>query len=218
MGRLHLLGAALAAAVLATALTVGPSYASTTSAQRAAVKLARSELLKRSLLPGGWRIDSPAPHSAGSPTCARFHPRLPAFLGSAVSPVFAPSSSGPFLAEAIWVYSSAAQARTAWRRVARRGFRHCVAESLTAGSGNGVTFTADRSRMLRSFRMGSNVRFRVSGIAATSGQTTPVYLDEVLLLRGRSIGVVSLSSFSLPPHRALELRLTRLAAKQMTNS
>jgi hypothetical protein len=57
--------------------------------------------------------------------------------------------------------------------------------------------------------------FRVDGRATESGQSTPVYLDVVLIARGRVVVELELSSFESPARASLELRLARTLARRI---
>jgi hypothetical protein len=57
--------------------------------------------------------------------------------------------------------------------------------------------------------------YRVNGQATTPGQNVPVYLDVVLITRGRYVSELQLSNFDNPPSHSLELRLARLLASRL---
>lgn len=59
-------------------------------------------------------------------------------------------------------------------------------------------------------------RYRVRGTATTSGQNTDVYLDMIVLGRGQTIAVLSLSSVESPVGGRLERRLARKAARRLS--
>lgn len=181
--------------------------------------LARAELLRRTDLGAGWQTISAAPRRTPELTCGSFSPHVGGVVerGAASSATFALDSGGPFVAQASYVYASAAQERALWSRLARLGLGRCLKQSLVRGSGHGITFTATGVKEFSAPKLGVMTRaFRVSGMAATTDQSLPVYLDVVLLGAGRSISALSLSSFDVPPARSLELRLGRKIAPRLS--
>ena len=181
--------------------------------------LARGALLRRADLGPGWSQASPAGKPAPL-TCSQFQPATAGVVetGSASSPTFQQSSSGPFVADSAYVYASAAEERAYWDKVMRPGLLRCVAAALTQGSGSGLRFTVTAKQRLTLPKLPSSAAgYRVSGTASGSGQTIDVYLDMVVLGRGRAISAISLSTFSQPVDRRLELRLARLAANRLAH-
>jgi hypothetical protein len=55
----------------------------------------------------------------------------------------------------------------------------------------------------------------VQGTATSSGQTNDVYLDMIVVGRGRLITTISITSFSDPVDSGFERRLARAAAHRM---
>jgi hypothetical protein len=174
----------------------------------------RQALLRRADLGRGWSTEAAAPARAPSLTCRAFSPRLPGVhLRAAVaSPTFQQTTQGPFVSQAAYVYGSAAREQMAWRRIVTPRLLRCAVAALATGSGGGASFTVT-SRQVSSVRRpaGAVARYRVRGTATASGQTMPVFLDELVLRRAAIITVVDVSSFNAPPSDALERHLAALA-------
>jgi hypothetical protein len=209
----------LAAAVAAVAVLLVAAAAAATVAHHtpAGMTLARHALLRRGDLGRGW-TGSAAPNTVPELTCPGFSPRLQGVVesGSAITPTFQGSSSGPFVSQTAYAYATGAEEGTVWRNVARPSLLRCVAASLTQGSGNGVRFTVADKRLLSLPKLAARAAgYRVAGTASTPGQTIDVYLDVLLLGRGETVTEISISSFAQPVARAFELRLARIVARRM---
>jgi hypothetical protein len=174
--------------------------------------LAAEALLRRSDFGSGWST-SPRPKSVPTLTCPRFNPATGGVVesGAAASPVLQPGSSGPFVSQTAYVYATGAQQAGFWHTVVRPRLIRCVEDSLSHGSADGVHFTVTGRRPLPLPRLaGARVEgYRVSGTANTTDQSIDVYLDLIVLGKGRTITDLSLSSFQQPASRRLELRLAR---------
>jgi hypothetical protein len=182
--------------------------------QRSASQTARLALLRRTDLGRGWSIQAAAPARAPSLTCPTFSPRLPGvrLRASVASPTFQQSAQGPFLSQAAYLYGSRTQQQATWRRVVTPRLLRCAVSALATGSGSGAHFTVT-SRHVSSLRRagGAVARYRVGGSVTGSGQTMPVYLDELVLRRSAVITVLDVSSFDARPGDALERHLADLA-------
>jgi hypothetical protein len=55
----------------------------------------------------------------------------------------------------------------------------------------------------------------VTGTASTTAQKVTVYLDMIVVGHGTGVSQISLTTFSQPPRRSLELRLARLIARRL---
>jgi hypothetical protein len=179
--------------------------------------MARSALLRRADLGHGW-TSQPPPARVPKLTCSGFSPSVNGTVqtGAAASPTFAQSSSGPFASSVAYVYAAAPQAVKVWRAVVTARLMRCVAQSLVAGSGQGVKFTVDRKQTLSLPSIAAQRRgYRVIGTATSTDQQIGVYLDVLVLERGRTIAALSFSSFEVPVSRALELRLARQVAGRL---
>lgn len=186
-------------------------------AKRAALAAARGALLRHSDL-HGWGTAA-GPKKVPPLTCSAFSPSGIKPLGDAASPTFSDGSSGPFVSETAYVYSSASKEQTFWRRVVGRGLESCVADSLTAGSTSSVTFRVSRKQLLSLPRIGArDAGYRVSGNASSTDGSQTVYLDMLVVGDGSGIAAISFTSFFDPVSRSTELRLARLVASRMERS
>jgi hypothetical protein len=202
------------------AITLLPAIAAASIVKRhtaSGMALARGALLVRGELGAGWTA-SPAPHAVPTLTCTDFSPQLNGVTerGAAVSPTFSASRSGPFVSQAAYVYTTAAQAAAVWQRVVTPGLLRCVADSLRSGGSNGVTLAVTRERLLALPGLaGPHAGYRITGTATSPGQVVDVYVDMLVLARGDTVSEISASSFEQPPARELELRLARAVARRL---
>lgn len=184
------------------------------AAKRRAAAIAKAALLRRSDL-RGWSA-TPAAGRVPSLTCDGFDPDLKGFepLAAAASPTF--SDGGRFVSQDVYAFDAPRLAGGFWRRVVRRRLETCLAGSLRAGSGEGVTFTPVRRHGLSLPRIGDrDAGFRVVGTGTTSYQSVTLYLDMLVVSCGSAISAISLSSLSVAPSRVLELRLARAVARRL---
>jgi hypothetical protein len=209
---------ALATAVALATLLAGAAWAAVAShLTPAGLALAHQALLRRADLGQGW-TGTPAPKAVPELTCPGFRPGLKGVVeaGAASSPTFRASSSGPFASDTAYAYATAAEEATVWRTIARPGLLSCVAESLTAASGDGVHFTVIGKDLLALANLPARAAgYRVAGTASTANQTVDVYLDVLLLGRGETVTELSISSFEQPVARSFELWLARIIARRM---
>jgi hypothetical protein len=185
----------------------------------AGTTLAASALLRRSDFGRGWRVSAPPPRSVPRPTCPRFHPATKGVVevGAAASPTFSGGSSGPFVSQSAFAFATSAQRAAFWHAVSRPGLLRCVEDSLRHGSAGGVHFTVAGGRALPLPALGVQAHgYRVRGTANTTNQSVDVYVDLILLGRGRTVSGLSVSSFEQPVARRLELRLARVVAARLS--
>jgi hypothetical protein len=207
----------LSAALALAASAAGAAARSTLTAADTA--LARSALLVGADVGPGWS-SQPAPAKVPPLTCTAFTPSLNGVVetGAAASRTFAQSSSGPFASSVAYVYKTAGQAAEVWHRAVTHRLLTCVADSLVGGSGHGVKFTVDRKHTMSLPPIAAGVRgYRVIGTASSSNQQVGVYLDVIVLERGRMLAALSYSTFLVPAERSLELRLARKVARRLVN-
>jgi hypothetical protein len=179
--------------------------------------VAHGALLRRADLGPGWTASALAQAPVGL-TCPDFNPTVSGVLESGVasSARFQLSANGPFVAQTVYVYETAPQAALLWRTVVRPRLVRCVAASLRHGSGGGIRFATTHQGQLGLPKLGARRSgYRVAGTATTTAQTINVYLDMVVLARGRTLTAISLSSFSEPVTRSLELGIARRAAARL---
>jgi hypothetical protein len=206
-----------AVAVVAALLAASAGAAVKTKHTSAGRALARSVLLHRADLGGGWS-SAPPPKKVPEPTCPGFNPRMPGAVetGVAITPTYRRSSSGPFVSQTAYAYATPAEEATAWHKLATRGLLICVAKSLTESAAQGVRFTiTGRHRLSLPKLPASAAGYRVTARASQTGQSVGVDLDVVMLGRGRTLSEISISSIKQPPSRGFELRLARAVARRM---
>lgn len=178
---------------------------------------ARAALLTLDALGGGWRAKTPASRKAGL-TCSSFLPVLNGVVetGAAVSPEFQASATGPFVGQATWVYRTAAQASTLWRRVVGPGLERCFADSVAQGSTRSVLFEVKRRSALGLPRLEARAAgWRVTATAVSAGQKVTAYTDLIVLSRGRTVSELTIAQFASPMPRAREVALAGLAAARL---
>jgi hypothetical protein len=169
-------------------------------------------------LGAAWSTAAPAPSKTPELTCTAFNPRTSRVIerGAASSATFAQSAGGPFFAQVGYVYAAPAQEQELWGKVVRPDLGRCFKQSLVAGSGGGVRYTAAGVKRLSLPKLAvSAAAYRVTGTAATTDQTLPVYLDAIVFGHGADISEISLSSFDQPVARGLEVRLARAVARRL---
>jgi hypothetical protein len=179
--------------------------------------LAQAALLERSDLGSGW-VAAPPPKTIPSLTCPRFDPRVSGAvqLGAAASSTFQSSSDGPFVSQSAYAYATASEQAAVWRAVVRRNLLRCVAASLSQGSAQGVEFAVTSQRLLALAKLPVPAAgYRVGGTASTAGQTIGVFLDVLVLGRGRVVTEISISSFGAPASPQLEQRVARLVSQRL---
>ena len=195
------------------------AVAATSTLTKADTALARSALLKRSDVARGWS-SVPAPTHVPPLTCSQYSPS-PAgtvLTGDAASPTFSAGSSGPDISSDTYVYKTAAQAGTVWRRVVTAKLVRCVAAGLVDGSGHGIKFTVNREHPLSLPPIAAQRRgYRVAGTETATDQQVGVYLDQLMLERGRMITAITFGTYVVAPSSALELRLARKLAARMSS-
>jgi hypothetical protein len=208
----------LAVALLATLLTGTAAAASIVDRRTASgTPHARGALLRRRDFGSGWSA-GPAPSAIPGLTCSAFSPSLAGVVerGAAASPTFQQSSSGPFVSQAAYVYDTPAEQALLWRRIVQPRLLDCVSGSLTHGSSQGVRFAVTSKHMLGLPKLPALAAgYRVAATASTSLQTIKVYLDMLVLGRGRIVTEISLSSLAQPVERGFELRLARTVSRRV---
>jgi hypothetical protein len=215
LSSLRLIGRTVVAALVLAALLTGTAGgAVTTHPTEAGKALARATLLRASDLGRSW-TSTPAPTTVPGLTCSGFSPSLPGVvqIGSAISPTFQASSTGPFASQTAYAYASHSEEETVWREVARRHLLTCVAASLVHSTAGGVHFRVMSKRVVSLPSLPVHaIGYRVVGTASVPNQTVNVYLDVILLGGGTTVTELSFSSFLAPMAWATELRLARIVA------
>ena len=178
---------------------------------------AHAALLHRADLGAGW-VAGATPKKVGALTCGTAAAvKGVVETGSAVSPTYQSSGTGPFVSQSAYVYSSAAGAAKLFAQVGGNTALTCLAQSfLGADPSANVAFTAGTQQTLRAPKVnGQATAYRVVGRAIVSAQKVTVYVDIVLIQRGDTISTISYASFSVPLAAGVEARIARAAANRL---
>src|SRR4051794_5017315 len=163
---------------------------------------ARASVLAVKDLGNGW-TGAASPQSGVTFACAGYRPSGSGVVetGSATSPTFSYSQTGPFLLQKASVYASVGQANTYWRRAVTPKLLTCAVQTLEAVTARGVKvkITKKATYPLKT-GIAHTLAFRVVGSLTSNGNTVTNYLDVIVLGSGRTITAVTISSFrSAPP-------------------
>jgi hypothetical protein len=203
----------------ALALLAGPALAAAASHDAASgTTLARAALLQRTELGNGWSVAAPAPARVPPLTCPAFKPSTVGVVqtGAAASPTFRASTSGPFVSQAAYAYETDAQETRVWRAVVRRRLLACAAATLLSGASDDVSFAVTGKRLLALPKMFARASgYAVTGTATSSEVPTDVYLDMVVLGRGRTITEITVSGLDQHAARHNAVHLARIVARRM---
>jgi hypothetical protein len=165
----------------------------------------------------GWTAGA-TPKKVGALTCrASTAVKGAVETGSAASPTYQQSTSGPFVSQTAYVYSTATGAAAMFEHVSGATALSCLAASLGAGDPSGtVAFVATKKQVLPAPHVtGKAAAYRVVGRATVSAQKVTVYVDLLLVQRGKAITALTYSSFSTPVGAALEQKIARAAAGRL---
>ena len=213
--RALLIALALLAAPAALAANAPPtSGVHHTTAGMAAAKRA---LIRPADIARGWTAGL-TPKKVGALTCGSAAKTVKGAVetGSAVSPTYRAGSTGPFVSESAYVYSTAAGAARFFEHVANKAALACLAASVAGGSTKNVTFKVSHSEQLPAPKAGTKTAaYRVVGSAQLTAQKVRVYVDVVLVLRRNAISELSWSSFLVPVSTSLQLHVARAAAARL---
>lgn len=180
-------------------------------------------LLTATDFPKSWTRSPPDKPVPGL-TCGNFAPSTIGIVetGAAASPHFAAAAIGPFVFQTAYVYATAAQARTFWRRAVRPELARCLSQTVAQGSTQDVRFTVGKTQVLALPRIGErSAAYRVPATATiaptqtTPGQTVPAYFDLLLIGRGTGMSAITLVALAEPVSNGLELAFARAAARRL---
>lgn len=174
--------------------------------------LARKAAVRRSDLPAGWRTLALPADDGGR--CKSFDPDLSAFTitGKARSGWVDPA--GRSVVSLVEVYATRADAAGDFAAAARPAAARCLREAVGAGSAPGASLRVRSARMVRAPRAGDgSAAYRLVASLSTGGLPLELYLDVVVVRRGRTIVALMLTSL----HRPLARRdqLARAIAARM---
>ena len=178
---------------------------------------ARAINLKRSDLPGsGWSATK-SDSDSSNPRCSYYNPDQSDLTetGDAESPSFT-REDGTFVSSTVGIFQTAAQGRTAYRRVVQPQLPRCLAEVFRKGTGQAENVTVRSAGRLAFSRLAEKTdAYRVvAGFKTDSGSVT-AYVDIVLFNRGRTDAGVIFVSIGRPFDAALERALAGKVAARM---
>jgi hypothetical protein len=184
---------------------------------RADTHLATTVLLTRGELGSGWKAAS---GSAGSSACGIVHNLQPiesdlVETGSAAGPLFT-NKSYEALDQTVRVYTSTAQADTAWARTVDKQLIICMEQQVENTSSMGAPVSVTDWKPLQLPRLAERTAgFRVIA-EATAGKTkSKVYLDLILLGTSRTMTKVVFSSLVRPFTTSYEDHLVKLLSQRL---
>ena len=183
----------------------------------AGMALAGRLLLRTADFGAGWTAGR-ARAKVATLTCGSFNPSLAGLIerGSAASPSYSGGTAGPFVSQTAYVYATADQAVTLWRRVVGPGLLRCLVESVGSSSAQGVRFTVRGKRTLTLPRLAPRAAgYRVVATAATAAQSITTTVDLIVLGRGRAVTELSFAGIAQPVAPGVELGLARKAARRL---
>lgn len=202
--------------VLAAGLLGLASPSAASARMTADSQLARNVMLTRSDLGTGW---SSTPAASGRPfVCVRSQTgtRLPGPAAGARSRDFSAGQTGPFVEQIALTYRTLGAAGRFWRAVTSGGLVNCMTQSLNSESLGDIHFqvvaSLEHTISVRGARTFGH-EFRVSESAG--GESTSIYLDLLLLERGRLVSLVSVSSLGSPALPSTEWRLESAVARRL---
>jgi hypothetical protein len=165
----------------------------------------------------GW-TDSSSSSPEPALTCASSHPDLSGIVetGSASSVDLQAATHGPFVSESAWVYKTVAQTSLLWQRAVGPQLLGCLAASVMQGSTPQIHFKV-RSKQVLPAPSGAAMRaaYRVVATATTSGGTSTVYYDLVVIGGGRGVAEVTFARVGAPMIRSLETKLATTVARRL---
>jgi hypothetical protein len=153
--------------------------------------LARAATLQRGDLAGGWRRMTATPQDGTVPSCPGYRPDFSKFTITGKSQSAFQHVGGATILSHVEVYRSRAQAVADFRLGTQPPVARCLGRLLEEGLGGAQGFTAKvvSSRQVTAPRLGErSAAYRVVAEVTASGTTVKLYLDMVVIQRGRSIG------------------------------
>ena len=175
-------------------------------------RLARAIAVRRSDLAPGW-TSFRLPADDGE-RCRSFNPDLSAFTitGKARSGWIDPL--GQSVVSLVEVYASRAQAVGDFAAAAKPAAAGCLREALASGVTAGMSFRVVSARMMRAPNAGDRAAaYRLVASVSGNGVRVKLYLDVVVVQRGRSIVALMLTGVQQPVSRRDEL--ARIVAARM---
>jgi hypothetical protein len=205
---------AAAFALVLAGVLAGSAAAANAPIQRHAAKdmaLARRALIRKADVGKGWESVR-AVTGRSTLTCKASNPSMAGIVETgAASSGF--RGTAQVIGQVAWVYRTAAQAATLWRRVAGKGFLCCLVEA--ARSAGGLQVTKLKSGELAAPKLaGRTAAYRVIATAKVQGKTVNLTYDNFLLAQGRTVTQITFGSVQ-PIPSAVELALARVVSKRL---
>jgi hypothetical protein len=214
---MRLVLALLAAGVLAA--TASAAAVPRVEHTSAGMKAASSSLLHMADLGTGWTA-TPATSNVGvRVNCAGFRPKQSDLVeaGSAESPSFKRGAVGPYVVQRTSVYATPAHAKTFWDRAVKPAVLNCLVADLRRGfarQGGSIAVTSQQPLSLAGLRDRA-AAYRVVTTVVTKTNRLKLYYDVVLIGKGRSVTLLTLTQWQAPIDDELEQRLSRAAARRL---
>jgi hypothetical protein len=176
--------------------------------------LARSVALTRRDLGSGW-TPAPVPKEEG-PACRSFAPDLSRFTITGKAHTMFADARGSSVQSVVEVYASKAQAAGDFLAGAKPAQTGCLREALVHARSEvpaGVTLRFVSARMLPAPRVGERAAsYRLVGRLESRGISFPLYMDLLLLQRGRTLAALFSTGLQRPVASQIALA-QKLAAR-----
>jgi uncharacterized protein (DUF736 family) len=196
------------------AVLAGPAAAANAPIQRHAAKdmaLARRALIGKADVGKGWESVR-AVTGRSTLTCKSSNPSMAGIVETGTASAGF-RGTAQVIGQVVWVYRTAAQAATLWRRAAGKGFLCCLVEA--ARSAGGLQVTKLKSGALATPKLaGRTAAFRVIATAKVQGKPIDLTYDNFLLAQGRTVTQITFGS-ARPIPSAVEVALARVVAKRL---
>lgn len=217
---MRLLGVGALALVLATAaLATGPRdpkkvIIPAVQARAKAINVRLADLPK-----AGWKAKPSGPDT-GNPRCSYYNPDQSDLTenGSADSPEFT-LPSGSFVSSSTSIFKTAAQGRTAYARVVQPKLPKCLAEIFRKGTNqaqNVVIVSAGTKPFTKLAER--SIAYAIVADFKTSSAKVRVYLDVVLMNRGKVDTVVFFAGIGGSYNKSFEQGLAAKVAARTKNA
>jgi len=183
----------------------------------AGTKAAQASLLRIGDFGSGWTSSSATGSAGLNFACPGFTPKQNDVveIGTATSPTFKASTIGPIVAQRTSVYANIASTAKLWRRAVKPKLIDCVAQSLEALRGRGVSVAITSQDRISLGSIGDGVvGYRV--VATLSGRSRlKTFYDVIVVRGGSSITQLTISQFQKAVPLKSEIALAKTAARRM---
>ena len=136
-------------------------------------------------------------------------------VGAASGPVFT-NAGTEALDQFVTVFSSPAQANTAWQRTVNKTFVICMEQQVENTSSMGAPVSVTNWKQLKLPGLsGHAVGYRVIATATGTNAKVNVYFDQILIHRSSTLTKLVFSSFGKPFSTAYEMGLARQVSQRL---